>query len=92
MGRLVILAKKVCYTTLLVVRSYGARQRVANQGYHLGTTAVPTMAWEDRYKYLGVKTGADHTPDLEKLSSEFIRDVEAITRSELTDWLDAINR
>ena len=25
----------------------------------------PVMAWEDRYKYLGVKTGADHTSDLE---------------------------
>ena len=25
------------------------------------------MAWKDRYKYLGVKTGANYLPDLEKL-------------------------
>ena len=52
------------------------------------------MAWEDRYKYLGVKAGANSTPDLEKLGRDYIEDVEAITRSELTDWqkLDAIHR
>ncbi|KAL5509841.1 hypothetical protein EMCRGX_G005278 [Ephydatia muelleri] len=52
------------------------------------------MAWEDRYKYLGVKTGADHTSDLGGLGKEYTSDVEAIMKSELTDWqkMDAIHR
>ena len=39
------------------------------------------MAWKDRYKYLGVKTGANYLPDLEKLGGgggEYTSDVEAI--------------
>ena len=80
--------------TLSIVRSQRARQRVSTQGFHLGPTAVPVMAWEDRYKYLGVKTGADHPPDLEKLGKEYTSDVEAIMKSELTDWqkMDAVHR
>ena len=80
--------------TLSLVRSQRARQRVATNGYHLGRTAVPVMAWEDRYKYLGVKTGADHTSDLGGLGKEYTSDVEAIMKSELTDWqkMDAIHR
>ena len=77
------------------MRSQRARQRVATDGYQPGLTAVPVMAWEDRYnKYLGVKTGADHTPDLGRLGTEYISDVEAIMKSELTDWqkVDAIHR
>ena len=51
------------------------------------------MAWNDRYKYLGVKSGATSTPDLANLGSDFIKDVEIITRSELMYWqkLDAIH-
>ncbi|KAL5509851.1 hypothetical protein EMCRGX_G005290 [Ephydatia muelleri] len=80
--------------TLSITRSQRSRQRVAQQEYHLGPTAIPVMTWEDRYKYLGVKTGADHAPDLEKLGTEYTSDVEVIMRSELTDWQkrDAIHR
>lgn len=55
---------------------------------------VPVMAWEDRYKYLGVKAGANSTPDMAKQGDDFIKDMEVITRSDLTDWqkLDAIHR
>ena len=55
---------------------------------------IPTMAWADRYKYLGVITGADHSPNLNKVGSEYTRDVQLITSSELTDWqkLDAVHR
>ena len=80
--------------TLSLVRSQRARQRVTTDGHHLGLTAVPVMAWEDRYKYLGVKTGADHTSDLGKLGTEYTSELEAIMKSELTDWqkMDAIHR
>eukprot|EP00731_Ephydatia_muelleri_P013824 Em0007g1134a len=79
---------------LSIVRSYRARQRVDNCIYKLGDTVVPTMAWEDRYKYLGVKKGADHSPDLQAVGKEYLKDVEVIASSELTDWqkLDAIHR
>ena len=51
------------------------------------------MAWEDRYKYLGMKRGADHSTDLNKVDSENIGDVEVTASSELTDWqkLDGCN-
>ncbi|KAL5509914.1 hypothetical protein EMCRGX_G005361 [Ephydatia muelleri] len=80
--------------TLSIVRSQRARQRVATQEFHLGSVMIPAMKWEDRYKYLGVKTGANYTPDLEKLGEEYITDITAIMKSDLTDWqkLDAIHR
>ena len=79
--------------TLSIVRSQRARQRVATQEFHLGSVRIPAMKWEDRYKYLGVKTGANYTPDLEKLGEEYISDITAIMKSDLTDWqkLDAIH-
>ena len=81
-------------TTLSIVRSQRARQRVSSHGFHLGPTAIPVMPWNDHYKYLGVKTGANYTPDLEQLGREYISDVEAIMKSELTDWqkIDAIHQ
>ena len=80
--------------TLSIVRSQRARQRVATQEFHLGSVRIPAMKWEDRYKYLGVKTGANYTPDLEKLGEEYISDITAIMKSDFTDWqkLDAIHR
>ena len=80
--------------SLSLERSYRSRQRVKNQPFHLGETVVPVIAWEDRYKYLGVKAGANSTPDMAKQGDDFIKDVEVITRSDLTDWqkLDAIHR
>ena len=71
---------------LSIVRSYRARQRVTNHAYKLGNTVVPIMAWEDRFKYLGVKTGADHSPDLKAVGNGYLKDVEEIASSELTDW------
>ena len=80
--------------TLAIVRAYRARQRVADEEFRLGGAVVPKMDWADRYKYLGVKTGAEHSPDLTRVGGEYTRDVELITTSELTDWqkLDAIHR
>ena len=80
--------------TLAIIRAYRARQRVAKEVFKIGHVTVPAMAWADRYKYLGVKTGADHSPDLDKVGGEYTRDVELIATSELTDWqkLDAIHR
>ena len=67
---------------------------MTNHAYKLGNTVVPIMAWEDRYKYLGVKMGADHSPDLKAVGSGYLKDVEAIASSELIDWqkLDEIHR
>eukprot|EP00731_Ephydatia_muelleri_P013732 Em0007g1042a len=80
--------------TLAIIRAYRARQRVAKEVFKIGQVTVPAMAWADRYKYLGVKTGADCSPDLNKVGGEYTRDVELIATSELTDWqkLDAIHR
>ena len=80
--------------TLSVVRSQRARQRVTPQEYHLGPTVVPSMRWEDRYKYLGIKTGAGHSSDLDGLGREYASDVGAIMKSDLTDWqkIDAVHR
>ncbi|KAL5509850.1 hypothetical protein EMCRGX_G005289 [Ephydatia muelleri] len=79
---------------LSIVRSYQARQRVDNRTYKLVDTVVPTMAWGDRYRYLGVKKGADHSPDLETVRKESLHDVQVIASSGLTDWqkLDTIHR
>ena len=79
---------------LSIVRSYQARQRVDNRTYKLVDTVVPTMAWGDRYRYLGVKKGADHSPDLETVRKESLHDVQVIASSELTNWqkLDTIHR
>ncbi|KAL5509829.1 hypothetical protein EMCRGX_G005265 [Ephydatia muelleri] len=80
--------------TLSVIRSQRARQRVTPQGYHLGPIVVPVMQWEDRYKYLGIRTGAGHSSDLEGLGREYATDVGVIMKSDLTDWqkIDAIHR
>ena len=77
-----------------MIRSQRARQRVTPQGYHLGPTVVPVMKWEDRYKYLGIRTGAGHSSVLEGLGREYASDVGAIMKSDLTDWqkIDAIHR
>ena len=80
--------------SLSVIRSQRSRQRIDNEVFKMGGVVIPTMAWADHYKYLGVKTGADHSTDLNKVGSEYTRDVQLITNSELTDWqkLDAIHR
>ena len=70
------------------------RQRAIPSQLTLEGEKIPTLAWEDRYKYLGCKIGADPKADLNQAKEGYLKDCDAIFRSDLTDWqkLDAMHR
>ena len=60
----------------------------------LGSSPIPALKWEDRYKYLGCELGANPKAALEDAKRLFLEESSAICQSLLTDWqkIDAIKR
>ena len=50
--------------SLTICRSTTTRQRAAPSHLTLEGEKIPTLSWEDKYKYLGCKVGADLKADL----------------------------
>ena len=80
--------------TLTILREQGLRQRAVPFQPKLGQELVPALSWNESYKYLGCRTGADPKVELTQLGEDFVNDCEVIMRSDLTDWqkLDALHR
>ena len=78
--------------TLTLSRS--ARQFVENFTPTLGGEFLPALKWEDHYKYLGCKAGADYKTEAITQGKEYAKCCRVIMESGLTDWqkLDAIHR
>ena len=60
----------------------------------LGSSPIPALKWEDRYKYLGCKLGANPKAALEESKRLFLEESTAIWQSLLTYWqkIDTIKR
>jgi len=60
----------------------------------LGSSSIPALKWEDRYRYLGCELGAEPKAALEEAKCKFLEESTAILQSLLTDWqkVDAIRR
>ena len=72
----------------------GRRHFVAEGTYQLDGQALPTLRYEDHYKYLGGDLGANLKAHLQHLSQSYITKVKAIAESRLAEWhkLEAIQR
>ena len=59
-----------------------------------GSSPIPALKWEDRYKYLGCELGANPKAALEESKRLFLEESTTICQSLLTDWqkIDAIKR
>lgn len=60
----------------------------------LGSSPIPALKWEDRYKYLGCKLGTNPKAALEESKRLFLEESTAICQSLLTYWqkIDTIKR
>ena len=64
----------------------GRRHFVAEDTYQLDGQALPTLRYEDHYKYLGSDLGANPKAHLQCLSQSYITKVKAIVKSRLAEW------
>lgn len=80
--------------TLTIHRGSKLRQRAVPTRPTLEGEQIPALAWEERYKYLGCKVGADPKSDLKQVKESYLKDCDTIMRSDLADWqkLDAMHR
>lgn len=78
--------------TLTLSRS--SRQFADTFSPKLNGELLPSLKWEDHYKYLGCKAGADHRTEATTQGNEYVRCCKLIVESGLADWqkLDAIHR
>jgi len=60
----------------------------------LGSSSIPALKWEDRYRFLGCELGSEPKAALEEAKHKFLEESTAILQSLLTDWqkVDAIRR
>ena len=60
----------------------------------LGSSPIPALKWEDRYKYLGCKLGTNPKAAFEESKRLFLEESTAIWQSLLTYWqkIDTIKR
>ncbi|KAL5509990.1 hypothetical protein EMCRGX_G005453 [Ephydatia muelleri] len=79
--------------SLTILRGQGTRQRAVPFKPKLGTEEIPALSWDESYKYLGCRVGADPKVEVREVGEEFLRDCEAIMRSDLSDRqkLDALH-
>ena len=78
--------------TLTLSRS--ACQFAENFSPTLNNELIPSLKWEDHYKYLGCKVGGDYKAEAIAQGKEYVGCCKAILESGLADWqkLDAIHR
>ena len=58
---------------------------ILERQFHLGGQAIPVMAWEDRYKHLGVLLGPNPDSCLYKIAADFRQDTQKLFESGLAD-------
>eukprot|EP00731_Ephydatia_muelleri_P013830 Em0007g1140a len=77
--------------TLTLSRS--ASQFAENFSPTLNDELIPSLKWEDHYKYLGCKVGGDYKAEAIAQGKEYVGCCKAILEFGLTDWqkLDAIH-
>ena len=74
--------------------SRSAHQFAENFSPTLNNELIPSLKWEDHYKYLGCKVGGDYKAEAIAQGKEYVGCCKAILEFGLTDWqkLDAIHR
>ena len=82
---------KKCGTLTL---SRSARQFAETFSSTLIGEQLPSLKWEDHYKYLGCKVGGDYKAEATTQGKEYVNCCKAIFESGLADWqkLDAVHR
>ena len=62
--------------------------------FHMGSGELPSMKWEDHYRYLGCEMGRDPRAETKTAGDRYRKEAEKILGSLLTDWqkLDAMRR
>eukprot|EP00731_Ephydatia_muelleri_P036491 Em0264g4a len=80
--------------SLTILRGQGRRQRAVPFQPKLGMEVIPALTWNESYKYLGCRAGADPKAEVRQVGEEYLQDCEAIMKSDLSDWqkLDALHR
>lgn len=78
--------------TLTLSRS--ARQFAETFSPTLNGELIPSLKWEDHYKYLGCKVGGDYKAEATAQGKEYVKCCKVVVESGLADWqkLDAIHR
>ena len=78
----------------LMINNRAPRQFVEKTTFHMGSGELPSMKWEDHYRYLGCETGRDPRAETKVAGDKYRRAAEKILGSQLTDWqkLDAMRR
>ena len=77
----------------LAVNNRAARHFVEDRRFHLGDDNLPSMKWEDHYKYSVCEIGANPQAETSRVGKIYIDEARKILTSALTDWqkLDAIH-
>ena len=78
----------------LMINNRAPRHFVEKTTFHMGSGQLPSMKWEDHYRYLGCEMGRDPRAETKMAGDQYKKEVEKILSSQLTDWqkLDAIRR
>ena len=78
----------------LMINNRAARHFVEKITFHMGSGELPSMKWEDHYRYLGCEMGRDPRAETKMAGDRYRREAEKIFASQLIDWqkLDAMRR
>lgn len=74
---------KKCGTLTL---SRAGRQFAETFSPKMNGDTIPSMTWEDHYKYLECKAGADHRTEATKQGEEYLKCCRIIVECGLADW------
>ena len=78
----------------LMINNRAPRHFVEKSTFRMGSGELPSMKWEDHYRYLGCELGRDPRAETKMAGERYRREAEKIFLSQLTDWqkLDAMKR
>ena len=69
----------------LMINNHAARHFVEKTTFHMGSSELPSMKWEDHYCYLGCEMGRDPQAETKVAGEKYQRAAEKIFGSQLTD-------
>ena len=69
----------------LMINNHAARHFVEKTTFHMGSSELPSMKWEDHYCYLGCEMGRDPQAETKVAGEKYRRAAEKIFGSQLTD-------
>ena len=78
----------------LMINNHSARHFVEKTTFYMGGGELPSMKWEDHYRYLGCEISQDPRAKTKNAGDKYRKAAEKILGSQLTDWqqLDAMRR